>query len=48
MAEEQMGRDEIMATQQPCSTTLNGTGRPCTCDYDCVNYWLRAHGLADS
>lgn len=27
-----------------CTTALNGTGARCTCDYDCLNYWMRARG----
>ena len=29
----------------PCTTAPNGTGARCTCMHDCVNYWMRAHGL---
>lgn len=27
---------------RPCKTAPNGTGSPCTCDFACVNYWIRA------
>ena len=27
---------------RPCETAPPGTGSPCTCDFDCDNYWIQA------
>jgi hypothetical protein len=37
-------RAAVIGEHRACETMLNGAGYPCTCDYDCVNYWLRAKG----
>jgi hypothetical protein len=41
-------RAGIIREHRACETMPNGTGYPCTCDFDCVNYWLRAKGYGAS
>lgn len=35
---------KIIEDYPACETAPNGTGVRCACDFDCANYWLRAHG----
>lgn len=37
-----MTREQILADKPACVTVKNGTGMPCTCDFACANYFIRA------